>query len=240
MSTHRLANTSSRIMPSSQSREDYAMCHPANEDCCCLCYGPFQNAVYFASYVMIFLSILIPLVGIVGLSIVSLSNGMDKLMSVDSDTKDALKDLEQEAWLVYGLVGLIAAILTSVPIYGARHQHSGMVAFGIVLLLGTAIVQYLLGALYYIPEANRMICASGDQACSQNTFRQPIGVYCLSSFVLGVFVYAHIRLIWDIRASRRGTSSETNNSLETIDAASQSVNSNEKATASTHDENEAC
>ena len=206
----------SRLEMSSQRRsgnpsrpaDNYAMCHPASDGCCCLCFGPFKNAVYFANYVMMAISIGLPFFGIIGFSIVRLNVGLDNLMATDSSTIEALKELEDDAWLVYGLIGLIAAILACVPIYGARTNHAGMVGFGIVLLLATTLLQYILGGLYYIKNANEMICADGGQACRENTFRQPIGVYCISSLVVIIFLYAHVRLILEILASRGYPSQE--------------------------------
>ena len=182
---------------------------PRQNSCC----GSFKKDVHIANFTTIVMPILIPVMGLTGIvSVVGTMGALEKLMSLKMDTVEMLEKLEHEAWTANLIIGVFVAILTAVPIYGARKNQVGMLAFGIVLLLTTAFTQYLVGALY-IKKANEIVCRNGYSECS-NQFRQPVGVFIVSFLVVALFVHCHIRLIQDIIGARESDSSETGLELD--------------------------
>jgi len=191
--------------PEETARDDDE--HAANNNgeldpICCCCWN-MREAALLCNGVTVFVSIFLPVLGVSGvISVVGFHAVMESLLHMNQEEMDRLYKLEHQAWIIQLVIGCLVAIATLVPTYGVYLMHRGMIAFGIVLLVCSALTRYCVGWIY-LEKANReIICQVSTEACQYNSFRQPYGVYVISTVVVAIFIYLHAYLLWGIRAKR--------------------------------------
>lgn len=169
---------------------------------CCYFWNIRESALLFNGITM-FMSIFIPVLGVFGIiSVVEFSAYTENLLHIDQDAMDQLYHLEHESWLFQLVIGSIVSTLTLVPTYGVYRMHMSMIAFGMVLLVGSTLVRCAVGWMQLEKANQEIICPVSTKACQYNSFRQPYVMCVASAVVVAIFLYPHAYLVWAIYTKR--------------------------------------
>jgi len=128
--------------PDETARDDHE--HAAHNNgeldpTCCCCWN-MREAALLCNGVTVFVSILLPVLGVSGeISVVGFHAVTESLQHMNQEEMDRLHKLEHQAWMIQLMIGCLVAIATLVSTCGVCRMHRGVIAFGTVLLVCSAL-----------------------------------------------------------------------------------------------------